>query len=74
MIRNETQARHLDDVRREAETAECMHWTIEGEEMYLDITHEDGSERYIWSSTDGHYVHPVGNSEDGLLLTSLTAR
>jgi len=51
-----------------------MHWTIEGEEMYLDITHEDGSERYIWSSTDGHYVHPVGNSEDGLLLTSLTAR
>jgi hypothetical protein len=66
MIRNETQAVLLDDVRREAETAESMFWTYKGDEMYLEVTLEDGIDSYIWSSTDTRYVHPVAYSEDGL--------
>jgi hypothetical protein len=64
MIRNETQAVLLDDVRREAGTAESMFWTYKGDEMYLEVTHEDGIDRYILSSTDARYVHPVAHSED----------
>jgi len=74
MIRSETQAVLLDDVRREAGTAESMFWTYKGDEMYLEVTHEDGIDRYIWSATDARCVHPVEYSEDGLLLTSLAAR
>jgi hypothetical protein len=66
MIRNETQAVLLDDVRREAETAESMFWTYKGDEMYLEVTYEDGIDSYIWSSTDARYVHPVGYSQDAL--------
>ena len=67
MIRHETQARLLDDVRAEAETEQSILWAVEGGEMYLEVAHhEDGLDRYVWSPTDGRYVHPVGNSGGGL--------
>jgi hypothetical protein len=74
MIRNETQAVLLDDVRREAGTAKSMFWTYKGDELYLEVTHKDRIDSYILSSANARYVHPVGTYEDGLLLTSLTAR
>ena len=56
--------RLLDEVRAEARpTAEGFVWRPEDDGMYLEVEWPDGEcSRYLWSSLDARYVHPVADA------------
>ncbi|MDQ3864820.1 MAG: hypothetical protein M3317_15230 [Actinomycetota bacterium] len=59
----QTQMRLLDDVRKEAPSAQDMVWRLEGNDMSLEIERPGYTDRYVWNLTDGRYVHPVTEAE-----------
>jgi hypothetical protein len=53
----------LDDVRKDAVSAEDIVWCFEDDEICLEIEWPGHTDRYLWDLTDGRYVLPVCEAE-----------
>jgi len=61
--RTQTRTQLLDDVRKEAASAQDVVWRLEGDRMCLEIEWSGSTDRYLWDLTDGRYVHPLTEDE-----------
>jgi hypothetical protein len=58
--------RLLEEIRDETRTAESVLWSLEGDEMHLVVEWPERTDRYLWNSHDGRYVHYVDSRADEL--------